>query len=593
MRLVRQVSGYHELAPSPDFVLAPGDAAGDHRSVGRPHPTSRQRRAGERVRRARGRLDDRCARRADDRSSADHRCRSANDAAIGARHRRRSPALVPWPARSTGSVGGHVSRDRWAVRSAARLRSGSNEVGDVWRAVARAERRLHPDGPWALGIGDDIGAGAWSVSAVPGAVAPGHYEVDIDDTSDEVVVAASDTAGFRHGFVTIAQLLRDGSPKHVRIVDGPTYEWRGLHVDLARQFFPASDVERLIDLAAWRKLDRLHLHLTDDEAWRVPIEGYPELTDVGAWRGHGLTDPAVARLAGRGHRRELHGRRDPRMGRARPRARRRDRARGRPAGPLSRRAHGGAVAARSRRHDRGAQRAALRRQLAVSGTADHDAVRRGRVRRARGDVRLTVVARRRRRGGAGRVGALAGRGRLRQGPRAGRHERHRGGVHGRRGRRRCDASPVARSGRGRRSPSTAASSPSDGYVVVWKSAADARVLAEAGFDVVVSAPDAYYLDMALDDDWTSPGRELGRHRRARRRLRVRARRRLVGRSPPTSARRAGVRVDRAHPVGGDVRRARLPTPRRDRRAGVVGPRSKAVPDRSASRASALPRLSIT
>jgi hexosaminidase len=47
--------------------------------------------------------------------------------------------------------------------------------------------------------------------------------------------------------------------------------------------------------------------------------------------------------------------------------------------------------------------------------------------------------------------------------------------------------------------------PTDGYVVAWKSAADARVLAEAGYDVVVSAPDAYYLDMALDDDWTSPG----------------------------------------------------------------------------------------
>jgi hexosaminidase len=47
--------------------------------------------------------------------------------------------------------------------------------------------------------------------------------------------------------------------------------------------------------------------------------------------------------------------------------------------------------------------------------------------------------------------------------------------------------------------------PADGYVVAWKSAADARALAEAGFDVVISAPDAYYLDMALDDEWISPG----------------------------------------------------------------------------------------
>ena len=113
--------------------------------------------------------------------------------------------------------------------------------------------------------------------------------------------------------------------------------------------------------------------------------------------------------------------------------------------------------------------------------------------------------------------------------------------------------------------------PADGYVVAWKSAADARVLADAGFDVVVSAPDAYYLDMALDDDWTSPGASWAG---------------TVGLddvcafepgagwsddAAPTPARHPGVRVDRAHPVGGGVRRARLPPPRRDRRAGVAGP----------------------
>ena len=66
-----------------------------------------------------------------------------------------------------------------------------------------------------------------------------------------------------------------------------------MHLDLARQFFPAEDVDWLIDVAAWRGLNRVHLHLTDDEAWRVPIPAYPALTDVGAWRGHGLAIPPL------------------------------------------------------------------------------------------------------------------------------------------------------------------------------------------------------------------------------------------------------------------------------------------------------------
>ena len=289
-QLVRQVSGYLELAPAPGFVLAPGDAleiadlSVDHT----PHhandgPTS-----------AFVVLEDGAT------IDVHVEPMTAPPSTAGMKREQRAsargfvggPALVPWPAVVNASFGPHGSASG-RVRSAARLRSGSDDTGEVWRAVARAERRLHPDGPWVLGVGDDNGAGVWSVSTTTSASAPGHYEVDFDGSTGEAVVTAGDTAGFRYGFVTIAQLLRDRSPKQVRIVDGPAYEWRGLHVDLARQFFPASDVERIIDLAAWRKLNRLHLHLTDDEAWRVPIDGYPDLTSIGGWRGHGLPIPPL------------------------------------------------------------------------------------------------------------------------------------------------------------------------------------------------------------------------------------------------------------------------------------------------------------
>ena len=70
----------------------------------------------------------------------------------------------------------------------------------------------------------------------------------------------------------------------VEVEDAPRYPWRGVHLDVARHFFPASWIMRLIDLAALHKLNVLHLHLTDDQGWRFPSERYPLLTSVGAWR---------------------------------------------------------------------------------------------------------------------------------------------------------------------------------------------------------------------------------------------------------------------------------------------------------------------
>jgi hexosaminidase len=63
--------------------------------------------------------------------------------------------------------------------------------------------------------------------------------------------------------------------------DGPRYEWRGVMLDVARHFFGVEDVERFVDLIARYKLNRLHLHLTDDQGWRIEIESWPRLAEVG------------------------------------------------------------------------------------------------------------------------------------------------------------------------------------------------------------------------------------------------------------------------------------------------------------------------
>ncbi|HEY1698489.1 MAG TPA: beta-N-acetylhexosaminidase [Trebonia sp.] len=68
------------------------------------------------------------------------------------------------------------------------------------------------------------------------------------------------------------------------IEDAPRYSWRGVHLDVARHFLDKRWILRLIDLAALHKLNVLHLHLTDDQGWRLPVERYPLLTEIGAWR---------------------------------------------------------------------------------------------------------------------------------------------------------------------------------------------------------------------------------------------------------------------------------------------------------------------
>lgn len=66
--------------------------------------------------------------------------------------------------------------------------------------------------------------------------------------------------------------------------DAPRFAWRGLLLDVARHFLPKDQVLRYVDLMAAHKLNVLHLHLTDDQGWRIEIERYPRLTEVGSWR---------------------------------------------------------------------------------------------------------------------------------------------------------------------------------------------------------------------------------------------------------------------------------------------------------------------
>jgi hexosaminidase len=114
------------------------------------------------------------------------------------------------------------------------------------------------------------------------------------------VEAATDT-GFLYGLITLGQMARGARHERQRhvfptagtIEDAPAMGFRGCHLDVARRFYSVAEVSRFLAILAWNKLNRFHWHLSDDEAWRVEIDAYPRLTEIGAWRGHGMTLPPL------------------------------------------------------------------------------------------------------------------------------------------------------------------------------------------------------------------------------------------------------------------------------------------------------------
>ncbi|MDN4054766.1 family 20 glycosylhydrolase [Massilia sp. YIM B02763] len=113
---------------------------------------------------------------------------------------------------------------------------------------------------------------------------PEAYRLDIG--AGTVRIRGASAHGVFNGIQTLGQLLEaDGSVPLGHVADAPRFRYRGMMLDVARHFAAKETVLRLIDCMALYKLNRLHLHLTDDEGWRLRIDALPELTDIGSRRG--------------------------------------------------------------------------------------------------------------------------------------------------------------------------------------------------------------------------------------------------------------------------------------------------------------------
>ena len=133
----------------------------------------------------------------------------------------------------------------------------------------------------------DSGRRAAEPPADPSAPVDESYSITVADNG--IVLSAANPAGLRHASTTLLTLVERpegrGRPRPVeltglRVDDGPVFAWRGLMLDVARHFLDVPTVLAVLEVMADLKLNRLHLHLSDDQGWRVQLTSRPRLTEL-------------------------------------------------------------------------------------------------------------------------------------------------------------------------------------------------------------------------------------------------------------------------------------------------------------------------
>ena len=198
------------------------------------------------------------------------------------------PRVIPEPVSLTPSSGAFALRDSASIV----VESGNAEASRIADLLASI---LRPSTGFAVPIST---SGASAPGAIilrlstDAALGPEGYQLLV--SPDSVRITANAPAGLFHGVQTLRQLLPPKIESHmklspmtwtvaaVRITDQPRYSWRGAMLDVARHFFTVREVKQYIDLLALYKMNVLHLHLADDQGWRIEIKSRPKLVSMGS-----------------------------------------------------------------------------------------------------------------------------------------------------------------------------------------------------------------------------------------------------------------------------------------------------------------------
>ncbi len=189
--------------------------------------------------------------------------------------------IIPQPTSSKTSIGNFTISKRTKIvvendsesRAIGRMLSGHIQEAFGFEMSIEVKREGNSLGHIQFNLMNDTG------------LSEEGYELSV--ATDSLQLSANYPAGLFYGVQTLRQLL--GTPQNptlglpaISITDSPRFLWRGAMLDVARHFFSVEDVKRYIDLISHYKMNRLHLHLTDDQGWRIEIKSWPKLTEIGA-----------------------------------------------------------------------------------------------------------------------------------------------------------------------------------------------------------------------------------------------------------------------------------------------------------------------
>jgi hexosaminidase len=203
--------------------------------------------------------------------------------------------LIPYPAKLTIGKGSFIITTKTNITTDSRFKNEAEQLNELLTnslgkklSVNKSQKNS------SIGLVYDASI-----------VEPEGYKLAI--TPKQVTISAKYPAGIFHAVETIRQLLpvsieegvahKQLSLPAASIEDHPAYEWRGMHLDVSRHFFSVSYLKKFIDRLALYKMNKLHLHLTDDQGWRIEIKKYPLLTQQGAWRTFNNQDSACMKRA--------------------------------------------------------------------------------------------------------------------------------------------------------------------------------------------------------------------------------------------------------------------------------------------------------
>jgi hexosaminidase len=199
-----------------------------------------------------------------------------------------SSGIIPKPASVNQIAGNFILSEKSSIFTDVK----NDELNRIGKFLSE---KLNPATGYKLPVKsskDNLAAGDISLTLSSNDEQLGDEGYKLEITNGILYVLANKPAGIFYGVQTIRQLLPASIEEKtlqkgpweisgVSIRDYPEYSYRGAMLDVARHFFKVNDVKRYIDLMANYKMNVLHLHLTDDQGWRIQIKKWPKLTKVG------------------------------------------------------------------------------------------------------------------------------------------------------------------------------------------------------------------------------------------------------------------------------------------------------------------------